>query len=141
MQEILKSTLLDFEKSFCYINFIKHSSGEKFISIEQTMASNYKKQKVSFKLSNLRELITVLENFESENFKPDIFDPSRYFSKEQLNSILNIYFKGVPVKGIALKFDCSEEIIEKVLICKEIEITDDKELRKAEMVRLSKLKY
>jgi hypothetical protein len=141
MNEILKSTLLDFDKSFFYINFIKHSSGEKYISIEQTFAGNYKKQKVTLRISDLHELISVLENYKSENFTPDPFDARKYFSKEQLQSIVNIYFKGVPVKEIALQFDCSEEMIKKVLIDKNIEITDDKESRKAEMIRLSKLKY
>jgi len=141
MQEILKSTLIDLEKSFFYINFMKHSSGEKYISIEQTLANNYKKQKVTFKFSDLPQLITVLENYKNENFTPEPFDARKYFSKEKLQSIVNIYFKGVSIKNIALKFDCSAEIIEKVLIYKEIEITDNKGSRKAELIRLSKLKY
>lgn len=141
MKEILKSTLIDFEKSFFYINFMKHSSGEKYISIEQTLASNYEKQKVTIRLSDLPQLITVLENYKSENFTPDPFDAHKYFSKEKLESIVNIYFKGIPIKDIALQFDCSAEIIGKTLIYKGIEITDDKESRKAEMIRLSKLKY
>lgn len=141
MQEILKSTLLDFEKSFFYINFIKHSSGEKYISIEQTFANDYKKQKVTVRFSDLQQLITVLENYKSENFDPDPFDVSKYFSKEKLQSIVSIYFKGLSIKDIALQFDCSAEIIEKVLTYKEIEITDDKELRKAELIRISKSKY
>ena len=141
MQEILKSTLIDFEKSFFYINFMKQSSGEKYISIEQTFASNYKKQKVTFKFSDLPQLITVLENYKSENFTPDPFNARKYFSKEQLKSIVSIYFKNVPIKNIALQFDCSTEMIEKVLIDQKIAITDDKKSRKAEMIRLSKLKY
>ena len=141
MQEILKSTLLDFEKSFFYINFMKHSSGEKYISIEQTFVGNYKKQKVTVRFSDLSQLIAVLENYKSENFKPDLFNARKYFSKEQLKSIVSLYFKNVPIKSIALKFDCSTEMIEKALIDQKIEITDDKESRKAEKVRLSKLKY
>lgn len=141
MQEILKSTLLDLEKSFFYINFMKHSSGEKYISIEQTLASNYKKQKVTIRLSDLPQLFTVLENYKSENFTPDPFDAPKYFSKEKLQSIVSIYFKGISIKDIALQFDCSAEIIEKVLTYKEIEITDDKDSRKAQLIRQSKRKY
>lgn len=141
MSEILKSTLLDFDKSFFYINFIKNSTGEKCISIEQTFTGNYKKQKVTCRLSDLPQLISVLENYKTGNFNPDSFDASKYFSKEQIQSIIRIYFKGVPVKEIALQFDCSSEMVEKVLIGKGIEITDDTESRKAALVRLSKLKY
>ena len=83
----------------------------------------------------------MLENYKNENFTPDPFDARKYFSKEQLKSIVSIYFKNVPIKNIALQFDCSTEMIEKVLIDQKIAITDDKELRKAEMIRLSKLKY
>lgn len=141
MEEILKSTLIDLEKSFFYINFMKHSSGEKYISIEQTLASNYKKQKVTLKVSDLTQLITVLENYKNENFTPDPFDAPKYFSKEKLQSIVSIYFKGISIKDIALQFDCSVEIIEKVLTYKEIEITDDKDSRKAQLIRQSKRKY
>jgi hypothetical protein len=140
MQEILKSTLLDFKKSFFYVNFIKHTSGEKYVSIEQTFASNYKKQRVTLKSSDLEQLITVLENYKSETFTPDPFKPRNYFSKEKQRSIVKIYLKGVPINDIALQFDCSPEIIKNTLIHEGV-FDDDKEARKIEMIRLSKLKY
>ena len=140
MQEILKSTLLDFEKSFFYVNFMKHTSGEKYVSIEQTFASNYKKQRVTLKSSDLEQLITVLENYKNETFTPDPFKPRNYFSKEKQRSIVKIYLKGVPINDMALQFGCSPEIIKNTLIHEGV-FDDDKEARKIEMIRLSKLKY
>jgi len=45
MQEILKSTPLNFDESFLYINFIKSSKEGRYISVEQTIRENDAKQK------------------------------------------------------------------------------------------------
>ena len=66
MQEILKSTLLHFEKSFFYINFMKSSTEERHISVEQTSIENDASQKLKIRLTDLSQIIDTLLMYQKE---------------------------------------------------------------------------
>ena len=141
MQEILKSTLLNFDESFYYINFIKSSSEERFISIEQTMARDYAKQKITIPFSDLQPIIDTLQLYQQGMTEQDSEICKNYLSDKKQKSVLERYLKGISIKDLALQFDCTKEIILQVLSDKNIEIDNDKEARKRELIRLSKSKY
>lgn len=83
MSEILKSTVHDFEKSFFCINFMMSSSEEKYITVEQTMAGNYNKQKIKIDISDLPQIISTLQAYQKELSDPDSDICKNYLSAEQ----------------------------------------------------------
>lgn len=124
MEEIIKSTLLEFDKSTFLIDLTRHSSGDKFINIQQTIIGREGKQQIKINPSILSDIIAVLSIYKKE------FDQKlkgkNYFSEETQQSISNIYLKGISTKDLALQFDCSKQIIEQILFNKGIEIVDHK---------------
>jgi hypothetical protein len=83
MAEILKSTLLDFENTFFYINFMASSSEEKYITVEQTMAGYYNKQKIKINISDLPQIISTLQAYQNELSDPNSDICKNYLSKEK----------------------------------------------------------
>ena len=141
MQEILKSTLLDFEKSFFYINFMKSSKEERYISIEQTMGGNYAKQKIKIRFSDLPQIIDVLQKYQKEMSDSDSEICKKYLSEDKQKMVVERYFKGISIDDLALQFDCTAQTISLVLSIKEIEIADEKTSNKENRIRLSRRKY
>jgi len=141
MAEILKSTLLDFDKSFIHINFMMTSSEDKFITVEQTMAGNYRKQKIKIKATDLPQIISTLQSYQKELSDPNSDICKNYLSKEKQQSVVERYLKGISIHDLALQFDCTIEIISAILYSNEIEIEDEKTLKREQMIERSKRKY
>lgn len=53
MQEILKSTLLEYEKSTFLLDIVKHNSGQGYIDIQQTTTENDNKQELKINFFNI----------------------------------------------------------------------------------------
>jgi len=140
MSEFLKSTLLNFDKSFIYINFMRSSSGDTYISVEQTMANNYRKQRIKIDLAALKQIIDTLQ-YEKEltDLNSDIC--KNYLSKEKKQLVIQRHFKGISIPNLALQFDCTIQTIEAILSSYEIESENQKNLRKQQMIEESKRKY
>ncbi|MEX8546114.1 MAG: hypothetical protein V5804_00815 [Mucilaginibacter sp.] len=131
MQEILKSTLLEYEKSTFLIDLIKHNSGVNYIKVRQTIEGNNDSQELKINLSVVTDLISVLQNYQNripEQFsKPKTLKPKKpYFSEDKQQVIVNRYFKGLTIETLALQFDCTIQIIEPILMNKQIPIVDNK---------------
>jgi hypothetical protein len=126
MQEILKSSLLEFEKSTFLIDIIKFHSGEKYINIQQTITGQEGKQVLKINPSVLPDIISVLQMYQKEMDKPGSKEKRNYFSKDKQQKIVTIYLKGVPIKDVALQFNCTPQIIEQILLNKQIEIIDQR---------------
>lgn len=141
MSEILKSTLLDFEKSFFYVNFMISSSGDKFITVEQTFAANYKKQKIKIKATDLSQMIATLQMYEKEMSDPDSNICKNYLPKEKQQLVIKRYFIGIPVHDLALQFDCPVQTIIAILKSNDIQIEDQKALKRKQRIEMSKRKY
>jgi hypothetical protein len=124
MAEILKSTLLDFENSFFHINFIMSSSGDKYITMEQTMPGNYNKQKIKFNISDLPQIISTLQMYQKESIDLNSDICKNYFSKEKQQSVVKRYLKGTSIPDLALQFDCTTQTISAILTSNEIELED-----------------
>ncbi len=124
MQEILKSTILEYEKSTFLLDIVKHHSGQGYINIQQTITGNDNKQELKINFSILSDIIFVLENFKIEIVKNNTDATQLYFSEEKKQSVVARYLKGIPIQGLALQFDCTSQIIEQILFNKGIEIVD-----------------
>ena len=141
MAEILKSTLLNTENSFFYINFMMSSFEEKYITVEQTMAGNYNKQKIKINISDLPQIIFTLQTYQKELSDPTSDICKNYLSKEKQQSVVKRYLKGISIPDLALQFDCTTQTISAILTSNEIEMEDEKTLKRAQMIVRSKRKY
>lgn len=125
MEEILKSTLLEYEKSTFLIDLIKHKSGVSYIKIQQTVEGKANSQELKINFSVLTDLISVLKNYQNEITAPASNLSKSYFSEDKQKSVIERYFKGITIENLALQFDCSKQIIEQILFNKGIEIVDN----------------
>ena len=129
MQEILKSTLLEYEKSTFLIDLIRHDSGANYIKVRQTIEGNNDSQELKINLSVATDLISVLQNYQipEQSSKSKTLKPNKsYFSKDKQQIIVNRYFKGLSIETLALQFECTIQIIEQILMNKQIPIVDNK---------------
>jgi hypothetical protein len=141
MPEILKSTMLNFEKSFFYINFEQSSSDGTFITVEQTMANNYSKQKIKIDLGALKQIISTLQLYEHELNDPNSDICKNYLLKDKQQLVIQRHLKGISVPDLALQFDCTSQTIEAILSTHKIEFENEKNVRKQRMIGRSKRKY
>lgn len=65
MKNIIKTTLLEFAKSAFLIDLVKHSSGNMYIEITQTIdhEANANQRTIKLNPSVVSDLIRVLENY------------------------------------------------------------------------------
>lgn len=141
MEEILKTTLLEFEKSVFIIDLIKHDSGKQYIRILQTIQDEETNNKRAIKInpSLLSELLKVLnayqelipDNKEKQQPKQTTQDTettkfrARAFTESDKTEIQNRYLKGVSIADLTIQFDCKAELIEQVLRNNNIVIVDN----------------
>ena len=128
MKEILKTTLLEFDKSTFLIDLVKHEGGKIYISILQTIHLNEQppmQQEIRINPSLLDEMLEVLVSY--QNYLPKVKQKKskQWLSKVDQDKIQNRYLKGISIKDIAMQFDCPEELMIQVLQNRGIEIVPD----------------
>lgn len=139
MEEILKTTLLEFEKSAFIIDLVKHSSGKQYIRILQTIQDEESNNKRAIKInpSLLSDVLAVLNSYqelipgdkeEQQAKKSSITTKirARTLTESEKSAIQNRYLKGVSIPDLTIQFDCKEELIEQVLNNSDIAIVDNK---------------
>lgn len=115
MKEVKETTLLEFHKSAFLIDLVEHDSGSLYIEITQSIKNDKKgEQQIKINPSIIEDLIRVLKNYKAKIPKKTKTQ-TNYISDVDQKSIQNRYLKGVPISGLALQFDQTEEIIEMVL--------------------------
>lgn len=141
MEEILKTTLLEFEKSAFIIDLVKHDSGRQYIRILQTIQDEETNNKRAIKInpSLLNELLKVLNAYqelipndkEKQQIKQTTRDTetlkirARTLTESDKTAIQNRYLKGVSISDLTMQFDCKAELIEQVLRNNDIAIVDN----------------
>ncbi|TAF76119.1 MAG: hypothetical protein EAZ53_04250 [Bacteroidetes bacterium] len=126
MEDIIKSIMLEYEKSSFLIDLIKHESGYKFVKITQKIYESKITNELNINPTILTDLISVLEQFKNEIENISQQNSLSYFSDQRQKSIIDRYLKGVTIEDLALQFDCSVEIINQILYNKGIKIVDNK---------------
>lgn len=115
MKEVKETTLLEFHKSAFLIDLVKHDSGSLYIEITQSIKNDKKgEQQIKINPSILEDLIRVLKKYKGKIPKKTKTQTNHISDIDQ-KFIQNRYLKGVPISGLALQFDQTEEIIEMVL--------------------------
>lgn len=140
MQEILKSTLLEYEKSTFLIDLIKHHSGVNYIKVRQTIDGINDSQELKINVSIATDLISVLQNYQNEIPKQVSKPRKSYFSNDKQQEIVKRYFKGLTIEVLSLQFNCSIQIIEQILMNKQIPIVDNKLPKKFRYFKYKKRK-
>ena len=136
MENILKSTLLEYEKSAFIIELVEHNSGNQYIKIQQTISDENSEKLRAIKLNPalLADFIKVLATY--QGIIPDTYTPqfaileditkSKYLSIEQQSEVRRRYLIGVSIADLSLQFDCSESLILNILTSAGIEIVSNK---------------
>lgn len=125
MEQILKTTMLEYEKSTFLIDLVKHKSGADYINIRQTITDKQQTQELKVNLSVAVDLIYILQKY-MEDVSQSGYTSKSYFSEEKQKQIIDRYYKGISLSDLAIQFDCKQEIIEQILFNKGIEIVDNK---------------
>ena len=117
--------MLEYDKSSFLIDLIKHKSGTKFVKITQSVDEGRIRNELKINPTILKDLISILQQFDSEIEDSSVQNSSLYFSDERQKSIISRYFKGVTIKDLTLQFDCTVEIINQILFNRGIAIVDN----------------
>jgi hypothetical protein len=127
-EEILKSILLEYDRSTFLVDLLKHSTGVKYISIQQSIEANKNtssSQKIKINPAILGDIISILKSYQSEIDKSTVVEREAYFSPEKQKAVVERYLKGVNIPDLEMQFDCSSKIIKQILSNKNIEIVDN----------------
>lgn len=126
MEQLLKTVLLEYDKSSFIIDLIEYRNGQAYIAIEQTIYKSggvNPSQKIKINPNILDDIIKTLIEL-----KKDL--PTKvketYISNEREKEIVKRYLIGVEPKNLAIQFDCSEEIIVQILTNNDIELVSNK---------------
>ncbi len=128
MQEIIKTTLLEYGKSNFLIDLIQFKEKQHYVSITQTIKDKTNQASVSININPLalEDIIAVLSSYKKSISKEDFPTVKTTFSQASQQEIIRRYFLGVELKDIALQFDCNIRKIENVLLANDIEIVSNK---------------
>jgi len=128
MKQVLKTTLLEYDKSTFLIDLVMHESEKLYISILQTIPKLDAvplKQEIKINPSILSDLLVVLTSY--QKYLPSSDSRSYgHLTNASQSEIAKRYLKGVSLKDLAMQFDFKQELIEQVLRNKGIEIVYEK---------------
>lgn len=124
MKKILRTKLLEYEKSAFLIELVKHSSGKLYVELSQTISENAAvSQSIKINPDILSDLLQVLEDYRSVitgSHKKDIVVTDSIQQKIQ-----DWYLKGVPIKDLSLQLNVKAGLIEMILRNKGISIVSN----------------
>lgn len=138
MEEILKTTLLEYEKSAFLIDLVKHNTGRQYVRIIQTIEEqeSYTDKVIKINPSLLDDIVSVLNSY--RELIPGLKDENQAginltrtkaqsggLTESAKTAIQNRYLKGVSISDLAIQFDCKKELIEQILNNNGISIVDN----------------
>jgi hypothetical protein len=124
MEEILKTTLLEYEKSTFLIDLVRHSNGKPYIQILQTIEGEVTHYERAIKINPaiLSDIIEALNAYYKVIAVPKQVQnnttaksSSKYLTETQKIDIQNRYLKGISIKDLTIQFDCKAILIEQIL--------------------------
>lgn len=128
MEEILRSQVIDKEKSRFDVNLVRAGNGKLFVSINQTIFLNLTQRKetwIRIRPSDLEEIIQTLMDFQSEILRN--YPRKKALSETRKLELINRYLnKGLEIEMLAVQFDCSVEEVKRILISNNLVITSNK---------------
>lgn len=139
MQEIIKTTLLEYEKTAFIIDLVKQENGLQYVQILQTIHAEGEEQKraIKFNPALLSDIVNVLNSYRVL-FPDNLLEPKQNKSitsktnlalgltEEQKLSIQQRYFMGIPIPDLAIQFNCTADLIGQVLYNSGIPLMDNR---------------
>jgi hypothetical protein len=125
MKSILESTQLETSEKTYIVDLVQQNNSIAVEIIQNNVTTSVDEQsRIKIASSLLSELIKTLENYHAKlPTKP--LQINEHLSELDKQSIERNYLRGVPLKNLALQFDQSTELIERVLRNRGIEIVDN----------------
>lgn len=132
MDSILKTVLLEHEKSSFLNDLVKYQDKNLYVRITQTIQigkQDYLKQEIKINPGLLTEIMEVLSGYQNEipQFQVNKKDG---LTEENIRAIQTRYLKGIEIKDLAIQFNCKEELIKQVLNNRGIKIVSNKPEKK-----------
>ena len=133
MEEIFKTTLLEYEKSAFLIDLVKHDTGSLYVRISQTIQDENAEHKRGLKInpSILTDLMKVLKSYHDlipETKETKELNEGKFvgLTESEKNAIQSRYLKGISIADLALQFDCKKELIIQILNNNDIFIEENR---------------
>jgi hypothetical protein len=130
METIIDTTILDYEKSIFMLHLIEYAKGVSYVSVEQVIHNEQDSkniQRIKINAKALEDIILVLENYRVKLSNTEKTQKAKSkFSNSQKDELIKRYLKGIGIKDLAMQFDYSEKVIEKLLFENHIVMADNK---------------
>lgn len=124
MDELIKSYRVEGEKSNFLVELRKHSSNNFYVNLEQTLVGDYRKTAIKINPAQLIKIIEGLSIY-AEELSHLADDYSRdILKKEDEQTIISTFLKGITIKNLSLQFRYKEEVIRDLLIKNDIVIIE-----------------
>lgn len=124
MDKLIKSQRIEGEKSSHLVQLYKHSSGEHYVQLQQTIYGLEEKNTIKINPAQLLAIIDTLDLYAEElsflidNLRRDII------KKEDQQTIISTFLKGITIKDLSLQFRYNENTIRDFLIKNDIVIIE-----------------
>jgi len=128
MEEILRSTVHNDNKSSYKLELKRSSSNTLYVVIEQKVYSGMYEQKdlIKFRTSSLASIIQVLTDIQNEIPKYITVKKSRLNPVNRQELIRRYLNKGLEIETLAVQFNSSVDEIKRILISEGVVITSNK---------------
>lgn len=125
MKSILESTQLETSEKTYIVDLVQQNNSIAVEIIQNNVTTSDDEQsRIKIASSLLSELIKTLENYHAK-LPTNPLQINEHLSELDKQRIERNYLRGVPLKNLALQFDQSTELIERVLRNRGIEIVDN----------------
>jgi len=117
MEDIIETTQIECDKSSFLIDLVKHSSEKLYVEIIQIIHTKERsgiRQKIRINPVALPGIITALQNYSGRIPKIQFIKKEKWSDAEK-EKIKHHYLIGVPIKDLAIQFNCSKQMIEDLL--------------------------
>jgi hypothetical protein len=111
MENVETAKLIESAKSRFLVSLVKEESGNRYVSIRQTVLSNKIISVININPDLLSKLIVALQTMEVKlNLVPLPLKQSK-IKPEQKKELVKRYLRGVNIKDLSMQFDMNEEDI------------------------------
>ena len=124
MEKLIKSSRIESPKSSHLIQLCRYSSGNYFVKLEQTILENLERNTININSSQLLTIIETLTIYAEELKFLDAIIENSTIKKEEQQSIISTFLKGITIKDLSLQFRYPENDIRELLIKNNIVIIE-----------------
>lgn len=128
MEKLVKSSRIESPKSSHLIQLCRYSSGNYFVKLEQTILENLERNTININASQLLAVIETLTIYAEELRFLDATIGNPIIKKDEQQTIISTFLKGITIKDLSLQFRYPEKDIRELLIKNNIVIIEGIEM-------------